>query len=138
MKIYRILSTLVIALAFMPMLQAQEQEEQAPGKMKVFLIRGDATVTFKDGKVAPLKRGMEFVAHGATINTGDEAAVYLIAENGTGSNVGPNSTLHVKTYKQASFDQSLGVYQLAGNNVGDSQLTLYSTEAKSLATSRAI
>jgi len=125
MKTYRIFSTLIIALAFMPMLQAEEpvttaQEEQAPGKMKVFLIRGEATVTFEDGKTVPLKRGMEFIAHGSTINTKDGSAVYLIAENGTGSNIGPNSTLHVETYKQAAFDQSKGVYQLAGKNIGDS------------------
>ena len=109
----------------MPVLRAEEpaaatRGEQVPGKMKVFLIRGEATVTFEDGRTVPLKRGMEFIAHGSTINTEEGSAVYLIAENGTGSNIGPNSTLHVKTYKQAPFDQSKGVYQLAGKNIGDS------------------
>jgi hypothetical protein len=116
----------MLALIFVSSLTAAElpadsiSREQVPGKMKVFLVRGDATVTLDKGATLPLKRGMEFLADGATINTEDDSAVYLIAENGTGSNIGPNSTLHIKTYKQAPFDQSLGTYQLAGNNIGDS------------------
>ena len=119
MKINTI-TTYLVGLSLIAIQAFAAPEDHPPGKMQVFIARGDVTLDLPGQPKQTLRQGMQFIGEGATIETGDDSVVYIISENGTGTNIGPNSTLHVKSYRQEASETEGPGFSLANPDATES------------------
>lgn len=79
------------------------------GEIKIFQVVGEVRAITEDGEDMRLKRGAS-VYDGWTVTTGEQGKVVMLMSNGSTFNLGTNSQLVVKDYKQAEFDRSKGSF----------------------------
>jgi len=94
-----------------PNAPSAQQPTMTLGNIRVVKVEGrDAKLVDATGQISPLKEG-SFIRQGAKIQTGKEASVVLLFDNGTTVNVKPETEFAVEKFAQDPFDATGVDYQ---------------------------